>query len=56
VALEDRRAAADMLVTYGELAGASMLTYTVIGWSAMFVFSRVFRRGTKAKDPDSQIE
>jgi hypothetical protein len=52
VALEDRSAAANMLVTYGELAGASMLTYTVIGWCAMFVFSRVSsRRGTKAKDP-----
>jgi hypothetical protein len=35
VALEDRRAAADMLVTHGELAGASMLIYTAIGWSAL---------------------
>jgi hypothetical protein len=36
VALEDRRAAADMVISYGELAGASMLTYTIVGWSALF--------------------
>jgi len=35
VALEDRRAMADMLVAYGELAGTSMLTYSVIGWSVV---------------------
>jgi hypothetical protein len=51
VALEDRTAAANMLVTYGELAAANMLTYSVIGWCAAFVFSRVFRRGAKAKEP-----
>jgi hypothetical protein len=56
VALEDRSAAANMLVTYGELAGATMLTYTVIGWCGVFVFSRVFRRGAKAKDPGSPTE
>jgi hypothetical protein len=33
VALEDRRAAANMLVAYGELAGTTMLTYSVIGWA-----------------------
>jgi hypothetical protein len=49
VALEDRRALADMLISYGELAGASMLTYTVIGWSA-FIFWRMFRRAS-ARDP-----
>ena len=31
VALEDRRAMADMLVAYGELAGVTMLIYSVIG-------------------------
>jgi hypothetical protein len=56
VALEDRRAAADMLVTYGELAAAKMLTYSVLGWCAAFVFSRVFKRGAKPKDPDSLTE
>ncbi len=52
VALEDRRAAADMLVTYGVLAGASMLTYTVIGWTVI-IFWRVFKRGAKKKEPGS---
>ena len=52
VALEDRRAAADMVVTYGELAGASMLAYTVVGWSALIVW-RVFKRGAKKKEPGS---
>ena len=56
VALEDRTAAANMLVTYGEMAGASMLAYSVIGWCAAFVYSRVFRRGAKAKDPKSPTE
>ena len=46
VALEDRRAAADMLVTYGELAGANMLMFTLIGWSVLFSF-RIFKRGAK---------
>jgi ABC-type spermidine/putrescine transport system permease subunit II len=53
VALEDRRAAADMLITYGELAGASMLAYTAIGWCGVFVYRRFFRRVRKAKDPGS---
>ena len=53
VALEDRTAAANMLVTYGEMAGASMLTYTVIGWCAAFVFSRFFSREAKAKESGS---
>jgi hypothetical protein len=56
VALEDRRAAADMLVTYGEMAAANMLAYSIIGWCAMFVFRRVFRRGTKAEEPESLTE
>jgi|SRR5208337_1794799 len=54
VALEDRRAAADMLVTYGELAGASMLTYTVIGWAAI-IFWRFLKRAV-ARDPSLRSE
>jgi hypothetical protein len=50
VALEDRRAAADMLVTYGELAGATMLTYSAIAWCAAFILSRLFKRPV-ARDP-----
>ena len=49
VALEDRRAMADMLIAYGELAGATMLTYSVIGWSILF-FWRFFKRAG-ARDP-----
>jgi hypothetical protein len=52
VALEDRRAAADMVVTYGVLAAASMLTYTVVGWSAL-IFWRRFKRVAKEKDSGS---
>jgi hypothetical protein len=44
VALEDRLALANMAISYGELAGASMLAYTVVGWSAL-IFWRRFRRG-----------
>jgi hypothetical protein len=52
VALEDRRAAADMLVAYGELAGATMLTYSysAIAWCAAFILSRLFKRPV-ARDP-----
>ena len=53
VALEDRRAAADTLVTYGELSGASMLAYTAIGWCGVFVCRRFFGRAGKEKDPES---
>jgi hypothetical protein len=53
VALEDRRAAADMLVTYGELSGASMLAYTVIGWCGVFLYRRFFGRAAKRKNPGS---
>ena len=49
LAREDRRAAADMVISYGELAGASMLAYTVVGWSAL-IFWRRFRRAS-ARDP-----
>jgi hypothetical protein len=51
VAIEDRRAMADMLVTYGVLGGQSMLAYTVIGWCGAFIFSRIYKRiGAKGKD------
>jgi hypothetical protein len=50
VALEDRRAMADMLVAYGELAGATMLTYAAILWSAI-IFWRLFFKRAGARDP-----
>jgi hypothetical protein len=49
VPLEDRRAAADMAVTYGEMAAADMLTYTAVVWGAIFIFSQFFRRPGKEK-------
>jgi hypothetical protein len=49
VALEDRRSAADMAVTYGELAAADMLAYTAIVWGAVFIYSQFFRRPKKEK-------
>jgi hypothetical protein len=54
VALEDRRELADMLVTYGELSGASMLACTAIGWSAI-IFFRMFRR-VSARDSSLRSE
>jgi len=53
VPLEDRRAAADMAVTYGELAAADVLTYTAVVWSAIFIYSQFFRRPKKEKGPRS---
>ena len=53
VALEDRRALADMLVTYGELAAANMLAFTAVVWCGGFIFSRFFRRA--AKEPGSEV-
>jgi len=47
VPLEDRRAAVDMAVTYGEMAAADMLTYTAVVWSAIFIYSQFFRRPRK---------
>jgi len=47
VPLEDRRAAVDMAVTYGEMAAADMLTYTAVVWSAIFIYSQFFRRPMK---------
>jgi hypothetical protein len=49
IALEDRRAAADMLVIYGEWTAANALTFTAIGWSVLFLF-RMFKR-SGARDP-----
>jgi hypothetical protein len=46
VALEDRRATADMLITYGELAGANMLIFNAIGW-CIFLLFRIFKRSAK---------
>ena len=51
VALEDRRAMADMLVTYGELVAANSLIFTVIGWT-IFIFLRILKR---AAAPDSSL-
>ena len=49
VPLEDRRAAADMAVSYGEIAAADMLAYTTIMWSAIFIYSQFFRRPRKER-------
>jgi len=49
VAVEDRRAMADMLVAYGELAAATTLIYSVIGWSVVLVWRSFKRAG--ARDP-----
>ena len=54
VALEDRRAIADMVVSYGVLAGASMLACTAIGWCAL-IFWRIYRRAG-ARDPSLRSE
>jgi hypothetical protein len=53
IPLEDRRAAADMLVIYGEWAAANMLAYSAIAWCAAFIFSRIFKPAAKGKDPGS---
>jgi hypothetical protein len=52
IALEDKRAMADMLITYGELGAMSTLTYSAIAWCGLFVYSLLFRRtaGEKALD------
>jgi hypothetical protein len=55
VALEDRRAVADMLVTYGELSAMNMLAWSAISWSALFIFSRFFRR-PGARDDSLRLE
>jgi hypothetical protein len=52
VALEDKRAAADMVVTYGELAAANMLAYSAIAWCGVFVYSRFLGRAARGKALD----
>jgi hypothetical protein len=52
-ALEDRRAAADMIVSYGELAAEKMLAYTAFAWSAVFIYWRFFGRAARGTDPES---
>ena len=56
VALEDRRAIADMVVTYGELAAMNMLAGSAISWCAIFIFSRFFRRPRGARDDSLRLE
>jgi hypothetical protein len=53
VALEDKRAVADMLVSYGELAAENMLAYTALAWCAVLIYWRFFRRAPRGKDPES---
>jgi hypothetical protein len=55
VALEDRRALANMLVSYGELARASMLASTAIGWCVV-IFWRLFFKRAGARDPSLRSE
>ena len=55
VALEDRRAAADMAVSYGELAAADMIIYSAIMWGVILVV-RIFKRGAKKKDPVPSLD
>ena len=49
VALEDKRAMADMLVTYGELSPVTMLAYTAISWCGVFLYRRFFGRPAREK-------
>jgi hypothetical protein len=53
VALEDKRAVADMLVSYGELAGAQTLAYTALAWIAVFIYWRFFKRAPRGTEPAS---
>ena len=50
VPLEDKRALADRVVSYGELAAMKMLAYTALVWSAVFIYRRFFRRAARATD------
>ncbi len=50
VPLEDRRAVVNMMVSYGELAAANMLAYTLLAWSAVFIYWRFFRRAALGSD------
>lgn len=49
VALEDRRATADMAVSYLELAAADMIIYSAIMWCGIFLF-RFLRRVPRVKE------
>ena len=49
VALEDKQALADMVVSFGELAPASMLAYTAIMWCGVFVYRWFFRRAVASE-------
>ena len=53
MALEDRRAVANMMVSYGELSAANMLGYTALAWSAVFIYRRFFGRAARGTDPAS---
>jgi hypothetical protein len=53
VALEDKRAVADMLVTYGELSAGNMLTYTALTWGGVFILSRFFRGAARGRARES---
>ena len=48
--LEDKSAVVNMVVTYGEMAAANMLTYTALAWCVWFVYWRFFRRAEKGTD------
>jgi len=50
VPLEDKTAAVNMLVTYGEMSAANMLTYTALAWIAWFVYRRFFKRAAPGTD------
>ena len=47
VPLEDRRAVADMAVSYGELGAANMLGYAALTWVGVFIYSRFFKRAAR---------
>ena len=51
--LEDKRAVADMLVTYGELAAAQTLAYTALAWIAVFIYWLFFKRAPRRTEPAS---
>jgi hypothetical protein len=53
VALEDKRAVADMLVTYGELAAEQTLAYTALAWIAVFIYWLFFKRAPRRTEPAS---
>jgi hypothetical protein len=50
VPLEDKSAVVNMVVIYGEMGAANMLTYTALAWVVGFAYWAVFRRPAKGKD------